>query len=110
MKTVAFIILLSGIVVLAASLPLAWRQVPMNRLWGFRVAPAFESDLRWFSINAYGGRLLAWSSCLIMTTGLVGFILPDECLNMYVWSSTMICLAAVLTPCAQTVRWAHRSP
>lgn len=44
-----------GLLLTAASLPLALRLVPRNRLYGIRVAKAFESDENWYAINAYGG-------------------------------------------------------
>ena len=49
---------LGGLLVVVA-LPLALRLVPMNRFYGVRIPEAFESDERWYDINAFGGRALA---------------------------------------------------
>ena len=109
MKIVAFVILLSGLTILATSLPLVFRKVPMNRLWGVRLPAAFESDQRWYKINAYGGRLLALWSLPVIATGLIGLFLSSELIGAYVWSAAAIVLLSVLAPCAQTCAWIHRS-
>lgn len=47
------------------SLPLAFRMVPMNRIYGIRTPMALVSDSNWYAINAYGGRvLMAYGSAL----------------------------------------------
>lgn len=47
-----------GLVFAIVALPLLLRRVPMNHLYGIRVADAFRSEACWFDVNAYGGRLL----------------------------------------------------
>ena len=105
MKIVAFIILLSGLTILATSLPLLLRKVPMNRKWGIRLPAAFESDQRWYEINAYGGRLFAVWSLLIVGTGLVGFFLPNEAIIPYAGSATAISFVSVVIPLVRTCAW-----
>jgi hypothetical protein len=72
MKSLAFTIALSGFVLLAVSLPLVYRRVPMNWFYGFRIPAAFQSQQSWYEINAYSGRLLARWSLGIIVSGLVG--------------------------------------
>jgi SdpI/YhfL family protein len=108
MKIVALVILLGGLAVLAIFLPLALRKVAMNRLWGVRVRAAFESDERWYDINAYGGRLVSWGSLLIIGTGIAGFFLPVDALEPYVWSAAVISALSVLVPVVQTCWWIRR--
>lgn len=105
MKILALIILFSGLALLVVSVPLALRKVPMNRWWGVRVRAAFESDQRWYDINAYGGRLCAWGSLLIIATGIAGFFLPADALEPYAWSAAVISPFSVLVPVVQTCRW-----
>ncbi len=47
-----------GLLVVAISIPLVLRKVPMNGAYGVRVRKSFVSDSNWYEINAYGGRLL----------------------------------------------------
>lgn len=50
----------------------------MNRLYGFRISKAFESEERWFSINSCGGKqLIIWAVPLILW-GVVCFFIPID--------------------------------
>lgn len=67
-----------GILFILISIPLVQKKVPMNRLYGFRIARAFESEEKWYEINRYGGRqLIRWSVMLILI-GVIYFILPVQ--------------------------------
>jgi len=44
-----------GVATVLLCVPLALRQVPMNRFYGIRLKQAYESDERWYAINSAGG-------------------------------------------------------
>lgn len=67
-----------GIVIIAISWPLARRKVPMNRVYGVRFKKAFESEENWYTINAYGGKLLIGWSVPLVVIGVATFFLPLE--------------------------------
>ena len=46
-------------------------MVPMNYLYGIRVAKAFTSDRNWYDINAYGGKLLLAFGMFLTIFGIV---------------------------------------
>lgn len=51
-----------SILVIALSIPLILRKVPMNHVYGVRFTQSYKSDKAWFEINAYGGKmLLIWN-------------------------------------------------
>ncbi|MBL9189051.1 MAG: SdpI family protein [Opitutaceae bacterium] len=108
MTAVAIAILLGGLAMLLVSLPLVYRKIPMNHFYGIRIRASFESDQRWYDINAYGGRQMAAWSCLIIATGLVGFFVPREHFLTYAWASVPISLAAVFIPTIQIFRWSRK--
>src|SRR5260370_18107000 len=60
-----------GLLLVAFSLPLALRRVPMNRAYGIRIPEAFTSVARWYDINAYGGRLFLGYGVLLAAFGLL---------------------------------------
>ncbi len=65
-----------GVVFILVSVPLVAKKVPMNRLYGFRLSQAFESDENWYAINRYGGKqCIAWSVPLICI-GTLYFVFP----------------------------------
>ena len=107
--TVAALFLGSGLVIFLLSLPLVYRKVPMNALYGVRIPPAFESEQRWYDINAYGGRQLARWSWLITAVGVAGFFVPPEHLHVYTIAGAGVVLLAILAPVIQILVWS-RSP
>ena len=86
MTTIAFAILSAGLITFFLGLPLAYRKIPMNNFYGFRVQEAFESKQRWYDINAYAGRQMATWSWLIIATGVVGFLVPATFFALYAFA------------------------
>lgn len=110
MNFIALAILSVGLLTFFVSLPLVYRKIPMNYLYGIRIPAAFESDERWYEINAYGGRQMATWSGLIIATGVVGFFIPRDAVPIYTPASTVVILMAVLIPIIRITRWARRLP
>jgi hypothetical protein len=102
----AWAILCGGIVTAGICLPLIYRKVPMNRFYGIRIPQAFASAERWYEINAHGGRVLASWSCLIIATGLAGFLVPLPFFPAYAITAACIVLISVVVPLVQIIRWA----
>ena len=105
--TVASSILFVGIVTPLISLPLIYRKVPMNAFYGIRIRASFQSEQRWYDINARGGRLFARWSVLIILAGLIGFIVPTDLFLFYAPAAAVVVLLAILMPVIQVVRWAR---
>ena len=105
--TIASSILLLGLVTLLISLPLIYRKVPMNAFYGIRIRASFQSEQRWYDINAQGGKLFAKWSALIIVAGLIGFIVPTGLFLFYVPAAAVVVLLAILMPLIQIVRWAR---
>lgn len=99
----------TGLLLFFLSLPLAFRMVPMNRWYGFRVRPAFESDQRWYEINAYGGLQMAIWSWLIIAAGITGFFLPESYRDTYSAAAVGVLLVACLVPIVLVIRWIRRN-
>ena len=106
--TVALIFIASGLLIFVVSLPLVYRKVPMNALYGVRIPRSMESEQRWYDINAYGGRQLARWSWLITATGAVGFFVPQEHLLVYTLAGTAAILIATLVPVVQILIWSRK--
>jgi hypothetical protein len=107
MTTVAITILLSGVLIFLLSLPMIYRKVPMNHFYGVRIPAAFESDQRWYDINAYGGRLMAIGALPIVGAGVTGLFLPTDWLLPYAWAATVVTLVSVLVPLVLVLRWSR---
>ncbi len=101
--------LVSGLLILALSIPLIRRRIPMNHYYGFRVEAAFASKDRWYAINEYSGRVLAKWTVLPILAGFVGFFLPGECFVEYSSAATFLLLCSAAIPLFQTFRWIRRT-
>lgn len=99
------IFLLIGLLIFILSLPLIYRKIPMNSLYGFRIKAAFESEQRWYDINAYAGRQMAIWSLLIIIVGVIGFFVPNEHEKTYMFISVAAMLLAVIMPLLFVLRW-----
>ena len=97
----------AGVITLLVCLPLIYRKIPMNRFYGIRIPEAFTSDHRWYEVNAYGGRQLAWSACVIIVVGLVGFVVPVHIFSAYALVAAGVIVVSVFTPLIQIIRWAR---
>ena len=104
---IASAILGVGIVTFCLCVPLIYRKVPMNRFYGIRIPQSFVSAERWYDINAYGGRILARWSCLIVVIGLVGFLVPLRFCQLYAITAASLVLITMLAPLVQIIRWAR---
>ncbi len=61
-----------GALIALISIPLVLRKVPMNHLYGVRIAKAFVSDENWYEINAYGGKLLLGFGLFLIAFAVIG--------------------------------------
>lgn len=110
MNLAAFAFLSVGLLTFLLSLPLVFRKVPMNPFYGIRIPAAFESNERWYEINAYGGRHLAIWSWLPIIAGVAGlFVAPDQ-VRLYALWALPITLLGLLIPLLLVLLRAPRGP
>jgi hypothetical protein len=100
--------ILFGVLLFAVSMPLVYRKVPMNDLYGVRIRAAFESEQRWYDINAYGGRQLAKWSWLPICSGVAGFFIPSEAFAAYAIANIVTLALTVFIPLFLISRWTRR--
>jgi hypothetical protein len=108
-KLIAIADLQVGILAFFISLPLVFRQVPMNEMYGIRIRAAFESERRWYDINAYGGRQFAIWSWLLVAAGVTGFFVSPAHFDAYAYGSLSAAILSVAIPVILITRWSRRS-
>jgi hypothetical protein len=109
MSLIPILFLASGLLILALSIPLIRRTIPMNHYYGFRVQAAFSSKDRWYAINEYSGRVLAKWSVLSIGAGLAGFFLPSEWFVEYASAATFLLVCSAAIPLVLTFRWIRKT-
>jgi len=93
---------------LAFGLPLAWRKVPMNHLYGFRTPTSYRSDYNWYEINAYAGRLMVWASVVLIATGVASFFVPEKYRSLCEHGAPFLVVAVVLVTFLRVLLWSRR--
>lgn len=97
-----------GLIIIATSLPLIYRKVPRNDVYGIRIHESLKSDERWYEINEFGGRELLKAGIVMIVSGLAAFFVPDRFIVAYVWVNLFATVAAILVAVVRTFSWARR--
>ena len=99
---------------MAVSLPVIYRKIPMNAFYGIRIPKAFQSEALWYDINEYGGRqFFLWSISLI-AAGIGSLFVPFGDLGDDAGVIVVLLLTAVpaslfpIIAIIQTLRYAAR--
>jgi hypothetical protein len=81
-----------GPVLILLSIPLVFRWVPRNRLYGFRVGATLRHDVVWYDVNAHSARQM-----LILGAVMVAleFVLPVALRNQLLSALAVIGLVAI---------------
>jgi hypothetical protein len=59
-------------------MPLLLNKVPPNKIYGARLAKAYESTELWYKINHYGAKQLIMAAGLIMVLSLIALIFSRQ--------------------------------
>lgn len=73
-ETYAIINIGIAFLIAGLSIPLIFRKVPMNHVYGIRFSESFKSNEAWYEINEYGGKALLISTLPILLSGVYSLI------------------------------------
>ena len=94
-------------------MPLSWplikRKIGPNRWYGIRIRAAFESEARWYEINAYGGRLFRRWGLVVALVGVAGLALPPSLWPAYAVGSAGVMLGGLVVVLLAIYRQARSS-
>jgi uncharacterized membrane protein len=92
MLTLLILYLIAGSLLIALSAPLLLQKIPPNSLYGFRLAPVFDSEEIWYATNKYAAKWLMTAGATILVAAIVLFFVPGITSDQY----ALTCLAAVV--------------
>jgi hypothetical protein len=80
------IYILGGSVLIVLSVPLIFRRIPPNSVYGFRIRWIMEDPELWYSVNAHTGKWVAFVGvCAIL--GAVGLsLIPGISVSVYAFA------------------------
>ncbi|CAN5649697.1 hypothetical protein BH23GEM6_BH23GEM6_27900 [soil metagenome] len=97
-----------GVVLIAVAIPLLWRRVPPNALYGLRVPATFADEWVWYEANEKSGRDLLVLGILIIVAAPVALLIPGLTPEYYAAVMTALLLMGVLIAAALGWRRANR--
>jgi len=79
-----------GPVLVLMSIPLLFRWVPRNRLYGFRMAATLRDDAVWYDVNARSARHFLWLGAVMVA---LEFVVPRSLRNEILSAIAVVGLA-----------------
>ncbi len=95
-ETFAIINIGTALLLAGLSIPLIFRKIPMNHVYGVRFPQSFKASEAWYEINEFGGKALLASTLPILLSGIYGVLQKPE---NYSLIGTVILVISVLVAC-----------
>ena len=99
------IYVLGGLLLILISIPLVFRKIPPNPIYGFRIRWTLEDPELWYSVNAYSAKWLMFVGfCAILgATGLA--LIPGIPLEIYAFGNLGIFVVSFTLALLQAIRF-----
>lgn len=93
-----------GLLLCGLSLPLIWRKVPPNNLYGFRVRQTLENEDVWYVANEFSAKRLLWLGIATVVAAVTLFFLTTR-IDLYALSLASILLIGLAVCLIQSFRY-----
>jgi uncharacterized membrane protein len=101
--------IISGLLMLALSIPLILRRVPPNPFYGFRVPATLADSELWYDVNAYAGRRLALTGVGIAAAAvLLPAIIPAISIDVYAIAVLVVVLGLLIPALATSFVYSRK--
>ena len=105
MSTLLWLYLICGTLLAGLSLPLIWKKVPPNGLYGFRVSQTMDNPQVWYKVNTYSGKRLFWAGVSIVLAALVLYFVPGISVDAYALGVLAVFAVVMVVGLVQTVQY-----
>ena len=86
--------LISGVILVAISIPLIRGRIAPNSLYGFRVRDTLDDPRTWYKTNKYSGKWLLATGLIFIAVCILAYNIPNIGLDTY----SLVCMAGFLIP------------
>jgi hypothetical protein len=86
--------LISGVILVALSIPMIMGKVAPNDIYGFRVPDTMNNPRIWYAVNAYSGKWLLITGLIFIATCIFTYLIPGISVDSY----SLICMAGFFIP------------
>jgi len=94
-----------GILLILLAIPLYFRKIGPNGLYGFRVRKTMENPKIWYPVNKYGTSQLAFTGLLTATAAVGLSLVPGLSVDVYALTCLTIFAGALITGLVLTFRY-----
>ena len=92
----------AGLLLTVLSIPMVFRKVPPNPLYGFRVKATLENEDVWYAANEYAGKRLFWVGIGTVVSACVLFLMPITNVGVYASAVGGIVLVGLVVTLVQS--------
>jgi hypothetical protein len=100
----------AGLVLAGLSVPLIWRKIGPNPLYGFRVARTLGNPDTWYAVNAFAAWRLLWVGLGTSVVAVVLYWIPGIDLVAYSLSCAALFCAGLFVILVQSFRYLNTLP
>ncbi|MGO8750214.1 MAG: SdpI family protein [Thermoguttaceae bacterium] len=97
----------TGLTMIGLALPLVYRKIPPNHLYGFRVKRTLKNREVWFAANAFAGQRLAWVGLATVVAAVVFYGLLIENIAAYATAVASVEMVGLLVAVVQSLRYLY---
>jgi len=105
MSTLLWLYLVCGTLLAGLSLPLIWKKVPPNGLYGFRVSKTLDNPQVWYEVNTYSGKRLFWTGVSTILAALALYFIPGISVDGYALGVLAVFTVVIVVGLVQSVRY-----
>jgi SdpI/YfhL protein family len=105
MEALFWLYLISGVLLMALSVPLVWRKVPPNGIYGFRVSKSLNNPQVWYEVNAYSGKRLFWTGLMTVIASVALYQVPGISIDSYALGVLAVFLVVITVGLLQSMKY-----
>jgi hypothetical protein len=98
----------SGLGLMALSIPLLRNKVKPNGLYGFRIKATLEDPRLWYEVNQYFAKRLLVTGMAVLISSLLLYLIPDISVDAYAWGVLFVFCLFFIPGIVASVRYLHR--
>jgi uncharacterized membrane protein len=83
MTAILILYLVSGVLLIALSIPLLYNKIPPNSFYGFRVSQTVTDPKVWYAVNRYSARWLLIAGVSIVAAAILLYLVPGISVDAY---------------------------
>ncbi len=95
----------AGSLLALLSLPLIFRKIKPNPIYGFRVSQTLDNPQVWYDVNSYSGKWLLAVAVVTLAASLGLYLIPGISVDIYALACLGVFVAVFAAAIVQSIRY-----